>query len=135
MEKIEETMAKLTILFGVALVVVGAWGFFATGAIHPTALIPAYFGLVLVWSGGLAMAQPAKRMLWMHIAVTVGLLGFFGAGAMAIVELLKAHGAPLAHPVAVEDQAAMSAICLVFVGLCVRSFIVARRARVSNVAT
>jgi hypothetical protein len=127
-------MAKLTIAFGVALIAVGAWGFFATGAIHPTALIPAYFGLGLSWAGGLAMAQPGKRMLWMHIAVTVGLLGFLGAGAMAIVELVKAHGAPLAHPVAVEDQAAMAAICLVFVGLCVRSFIAARRDRVSNSA-
>ena len=127
-------MAKLTILFGVALIAVGAWGFFATGAIHPTALIPAYFGLALSWAGGLAIAQPGKRMLWMHIAVTVGLLGFLGAGAMAIVELVKAHGAPLAHPVAAEDQAAMAAICLVFVGLCVRSFIAARRDRLSNSA-
>jgi hypothetical protein len=127
-------MPKLTILFGVALIAVGAWGFFATGAMHPTALIPAYFGLALGWSGGLALAQPAKRMLWMHIAVTVGLLGFLGAGAMAVVETLKAHGAPLAHPVAVEDQAAMAAICLIFVGLCVRSFISARRSRASGTA-
>jgi hypothetical protein len=133
--KIEETMAKLTILFGVALIAVGAWGFFATGAIHPTALIPAYFGLVLGWAGGLAMAQPAKRMIWMHIAVTVGLLGFLGAAAMAIVELAKAHGGPLAHPIAVEDQAAMAGLCLIFVGLCVRSFIAVRRDRVSTIAS
>ena len=125
-------MAKLTILFGVLLIAVGAWGFFTTGAIHPTALIPTYLGLVLGWSGALSMAQPTKRMLWMHIAVTVGLLGFLGAGAMAIVELVKAHGAPLAHPAAVEAQAAMATICLIFVGLCVRSFIAARRDKVSN---
>jgi hypothetical protein len=122
-------MAKLTIVFGILLIAVGAWGFFATGSAHPTALIPAYFGLVLAWAGALALAQPAKRMLWMHIAVTVGLLGFLGAGAMAIVETVKAHGGPLAHPPAVEAQAAMAAICLVFVGLCVRSFIAARRSR------
>jgi len=122
-------MAKLTIVFGILLIALGAWGFFATGAIHPTALIPAYFGLVLGWAGGLALAQPAKRMLWMHIAVSVGLLGFLGAGAMAIVELAKAHGAPLAHPAAVESQAAMAVISLIFVGLCVRSFIAARRDR------
>jgi hypothetical protein len=65
----------------------------------------------------------------MHVAVTVGLLGFLGAGAMAIIETVKAHGGPLAHPVAVESQAAMAVICLVFVGLCVRSFIAARRDR------
>jgi hypothetical protein len=125
-------MAKLTIVFGVLLIAVGAWGFFGTGAIHPTALIPAYFGLVLGWCGVLSLAQPAKRMVWMHIAVTAGLLGFVGAGAMAIVELVKAHGAPLAYPAAVEAQAMMAAICLIFVGVCVRSFIAARRERVAQ---
>jgi len=121
-------MAKLTIGFGILLIAIGAWGFFATGAVHPTALIPAYFGVVLAWSGILAHTQDAKRrMLWMHVAVTAGLLGFLGAGVMAVVGTVKAHGAPLAHPAAVESQVAMAAICLVFVGLCVRSFIAARR--------
>jgi tetrahydromethanopterin S-methyltransferase subunit C len=122
-------MAKLTIVFGILLIGVGSWGFFATGSVHPTALIPTYFGLVLAWSGGLAIAQPKKKMLWMHVAVMAGLLGFLGAGAMAIVELVKAHGGPLAHPAAVESQVAMAGICLVFTVLCVRSFIAARRSR------
>ena len=121
-------MAKLTIGFGVVLILLGAWGFISTGSTHPTALIPTYFGLVMAWSGILANTQDAKkRMLWMHVAVTVGLLGFLGAAVMVVVENVKAHGGPLAHPVAVESQAAMAVICLVFVGLCVRSFIAARR--------
>jgi hypothetical protein len=61
--------------------------------------------------------------------VTVGLLGFLGSFSRAIDEYIQAHGQPLAHPAAVEDQAAMAAICLVFVILCVRSFIAARRTR------
>jgi hypothetical protein len=48
---------------------------------------------------------------------------------MAILETVKAHGGPLAHPEAVEAQAAMAVICLVFTLLCVRSFIAARRVR------
>jgi ABC-type lipoprotein release transport system permease subunit len=123
-------MAKLTIGFGVVLILLGAWGFIGTGSTHPTALIPAYFGLVLGIAGALAITENAKRrMLWMHVAVTVGLLGFLGAGARAIVELVKAHGAPLADAVAVavRFQLAMAVICLVFVLLCVRSFIAARR--------
>ena len=123
-------MAKLTIGFGVALILLGAWGFISTGSAHPTALIPAYFGLALVISGALANSEDAKkRMLWMHVAVTAGLLGFLGSGVMAIVETVKAHGGPLAHPAAVESQVAMAVLCLVFVGLCVRSFIAARRDR------
>jgi uncharacterized membrane protein (UPF0136 family) len=121
-------MAKATIGFGILLIVVGSWGFFATGSQHPTALIPAYFGLVLFWSGVLAI-KPERRALWMHIAVTAGLLGFLGAAVQAIREYVAAHGAPLAHPVAVEAQTAMAGICLVFVLLCVRSFIAARRGR------
>jgi fucose 4-O-acetylase-like acetyltransferase len=123
-------MAKMTIGFGVALILLGVWGFVATGSTHPTALIPTWFGLVLAIAGALANTEDSKRrMLWMHIAVTVGLLGFLGSASRVIAEYVKAHGAPLAHPVAVEDQAAMAVICLVFVGLCVRSFIAARRGR------
>jgi hypothetical protein len=123
-------MAKLTIGFGVVLIALGAWGFLGTGSAHPTALIPAYFGLVIAIAGALAITENVKRrMLWMHIAVTVGLLGFLGAASQAIREYVGAHGAPLAHPEAVKAQAAMAGICLVFVGLCVRSFIAARRGR------
>jgi hypothetical protein len=121
-------MAKLTIGVGVVLILLGAWGFVGTGSAHPTALIPAYFGVALAAAGALANSEDAKkRMLWMHVAVTVGLLGFLGSAVMVVVENVKAHGGPLAHPVAVEDQAAMAVICLVYVGLCVRSFIAARR--------
>ncbi len=121
-------MAKLTIGFGVVLIVLGGWGFVATGSAHPTALIPTWFGLALAACGALATTEDAKRrMLWMHVAVTVGLLGFLGSFSRAIDEYIQAHGAPLAHPVAVEDQAAMAAICALYVGLCVRSFIAARR--------
>ncbi len=123
-------MAKISIVFGVVLVLLGAWGFTATPTPHPTALIPTYFGLALAWCGYLAMRNGgAQRALWMHVAATLGLVGFLGAGAMAIIETVKAHGGPLAHPIAVESQSAMAAFCLVFVALCVRSFIAARKAR------
>jgi hypothetical protein len=123
-------MAKVTIGFGIVLILLGAIGFFGTGSTHPTALIPAYWGIALTICGILANSPSDKRrMIVMHIAVTVGLLGFLGSGVMAIVETVKAHGGPLAHPAAVESQAAMAVICLVYVGLCVRSFIAARRNR------
>ena len=123
-------MAKVAIGFGVVLVLLGAWGFTAMSTPHPTALIPTYFGLALAWCGVFAMRKGgAQRALWMHVAVTLGLFGFLFPGTMAIVETVKAHGGPLAHPIAVEAQTAMAGICLVFVALCVRSFIAARRAR------
>jgi hypothetical protein len=123
-------MAKITIGFGFVLVLLGAVGFVTTGSTHLTALIPSGFGTVLAVAGTLALSNdPKQRMLWMHVAVTVGLLGFLGAAARAVVEYANAHGGPLAAPVAVAYQVAMAALCLVFVWLCVRSFIGARKER------
>lgn len=126
-------MAKLTITFGVVLILLGLLGFFATGHHAPTALIPAIAGLILAALGALANTEDAKkRMLYMHIAVTIGLLGFLGT-AKSIVDYIQmvVGGRQFPHPVAVEEKAAMAGVLLVFVALCVRSFISARRARVS----
>jgi ABC-type Na+ efflux pump permease subunit len=123
-------MAKVTITFGVTLVVLGAISFFGTGSTHPTALIPAYFGIGLMLCGFLANSPSDKRrMIIMHLAVTIGLLGFLGSAIMAILESARAHGGPLAHPAAVESQTCMAVICLIYVGVCIRSFIAARRSR------
>jgi hypothetical protein len=123
-------VAKLTIGFGLLLVLLGVVGFVMTGSTHPTALIPVWFGIVLAICGALARTEDARRrMLWMHIAVTIGLLGFLFPGIMAIKEWVSAHGGALAHPAAVGEQGAMAIICFLFVILCVRSFIAARRGR------
>lgn len=122
-------MAKLTMVFGVLLIAVGVWGYVATGSAHPTALIPCWIGLVLAISGALALA-PARRMLWMHIAVTVGLLGFLFTVKGAWQTFQLAHGTEFEHPIAVVEKGATCLLCLIFVAFCVRSFIEARRARV-----
>jgi multisubunit Na+/H+ antiporter MnhF subunit len=123
-------MAKTTISFGVILILLGIFGFVATGSHAPTALIPAFFGLILSILGFLAITDDAKkRMLFMHIAVTLGLLGFLGT-AKSIYDYIQMHmGRQFPHPIAVEEKAAMAVLMLVFVVLCVRSFIAARRAR------
>ena len=123
-------MGKVTIGFGVLLAIVGVTGFVTTGSTHWTAMIPTWIGLVLAVSGLLAL-NPARRMLWMHIAVTVGLIGFLGTipGVIGVVKM--AMGSTVARPTAAIYQSITWLICLVFVGLCVRSFIAARRARVS----
>lgn len=123
-------MAKLTIGFGVLLGIIGAGYFVSTGSAHPTALIPLWFGLALIICGALAVTENAqRRMLWMHIAVTIALLGFLFPGFMAIKEWVTAGSGPLAHPAAVQEQTVMSIACLILTALCVRSFIAARRSR------
>lgn len=125
-------MHKLTITFGVLLIVLGVACYVATGNKYPTSLIPASFGVVLAVLGLLANTEDAKRrMLWMHLAVTVGLLGFLATIPAIFQTIRLSRGAVYPHPVAVEEKAAMSLLCLLFVSFCVRSFIQARRARLA----
>ena len=123
-------VAKLTIVFGGLLIVLGGVAYALLH--HGHTLIPAGFGLLLVIFGALANTEDAKkRMLFMHIAVTVGLLGFLGTipGIIGIIRMAAGH--TVARPDAARVQALMGAICFVFVALCVRSFIAARRARLA----
>ena len=68
-------------------------------------------------------------MLWMHVSVTVALLLFVGTLKADLDVIRLSRGAVLAHPVAVEEKAAMSLLSFIYVLLCVRSFVNARRAR------
>jgi hypothetical protein len=123
-------MAKLTIAFGILLILLGVAGYVYTGSIHPTALIPSGFGLAFVLFGVMANTEDSKkRMLWMHISVTVALLGFLGTIKADIDTIRLSRGVEFPHPAAVLEKGAMSLLCLLYVLFCVRSFIAARRAR------
>ncbi|MDE1156415.1 MAG: hypothetical protein PW735_11905 [Acidobacteriaceae bacterium] len=127
-------MAKIAKLFGALLVVLGIAFFVMTGSAHKTALIPTWFGLAMFVCGVLATTEDAKkRMLWMHIAVTIGLLGFLFPGIRAglAMQHASATGVALSEvaATAAHEELAMAAICLLFTVLCVRSFINARRQR------
>jgi hypothetical protein len=120
-------MARLTIVFGALLILLGLIGFVSTGSAHPTALIPAGLGVIFILFG-IAAATPdsKKRMLWMHISVTVALLAFLGTLPAGIQAFRLSHGAEYPHPAAVLEKAAMSLLCLIYVLFCVRSFVNAR---------
>src|ERR1700678_2924407 len=125
-------MAKLTIGFGILLVLLGVVGFVDTGSAHPTALIPTAIGLIFILFGAMANTENArKRMLWMHISVTVALLVFLGMIPAAIDVVRLAHGVSFPYPAAVEEKAALGLFCLIYVLFCVRSFIAARRSRLA----
>ncbi len=120
-------MAKMTIGLGFVLIALGIGSYFGTGRASVTALIPAFFGLPLVLLGVAALNDRLRKYA-MHAAVVVGLLGFVGAarGFSEVPAILR--GDQIERPVAVAVQVAMSLVCLVFVVLCVLSFIKARRA-------
>lgn len=114
------TMYKTTILFGALLIITGLVGYLGTGSEQKTALIPAAFGIVILICGLLA-ANESRRMMAMHIAVLFGLLG-----AIGVVPVLLKEGQPQA---AFISKVVTLILCVIFVGLCIRSFIAARKAR------
>jgi len=120
-------MAKLTIVFGVLLILLAITGFVATGSTHPTALIPGGFGLMFIFLGVMANTTDSKkRMLWMHISVTLALLAFLST-IRADVDIVRlSRGAELPHPAAILEKSAMSLLSLIYVLFCIRSFINAR---------
>jgi len=125
-------MARLTIGFGILLILLGVLGFVFTGSAHPTALIPCGIGLLFVLFGAMANTDNSKRrMLWMHISVTVALLVFLGMIPAAIDVVRLSRGAYFAYPAAVDEKAALGLFSLIYVLFCVRSFIIARRNRLA----
>jgi uncharacterized membrane protein HdeD (DUF308 family) len=124
-------MAKVTIVFGVLLIILGLVGFFYTGSVHPTALIPAWFGLALLIGGFFSISQSeTRRKIFAHVNVTIGLLGFLGAVGSALHEYGSARSQGIdPNPIALTSQVTMAVLLLIYMNLCVRSFIQARRSR------
>ena len=118
-------MARIAIVCGLLLIAVGVWGYVATDAASWTALIPAMIGAVLILLGFLAFKDHLRKHA-MHAAALLGLVGFI----VPLIRLAPNFGALFSDPnPKLLANAATSAICLVFVLLCVKSFIDARRAR------
>ena len=124
-------MAKVTLVFAVLFIALGLVGFITTGSSHPTALIPAALGLLLGIFGAFSLGpNPSRRKLFMHINVTIGAVGCIGG----FVEALRGYGAARSAGIdpdmkALAAKLAMAVLLLIYVNLCVRSFIQARRSR------
>src|ERR1043166_8237524 len=119
-------MPKASIICGMILTLLGVITFaFATqlGADHRsvTALIPAFIGFPMMLLGYFAVLKPDLRMHLMHAAVLIALLGFIASAGRWVM-----------HPgfaLAGASIFTMAILTGIFVILCVRSFIAARRAR------
>ena len=124
-------MAKVAIGIGIALIALGLYGYFAVDETTRswTALIPAIAGALLAVLGFIAL-DPNMRKHAMHAAAVVGLLGFLAPLGRIIPQTMR--GNPPSG-LAGFSQIAMAALCLIFLILCVRSFINARKTREASV--
>jgi len=124
-------MARSTIAFGAALVALGLISYLGTAAVSVTALIPTLFGAVLLMLGWLALNERYRRQA-IYAAEAIALVGLFGAapGLVGLIDMIS--GAEVQRPAAVLSQSVMALLMAVFIGLCLRSFIAARRARIPS---
>ena len=122
-------MPKITVIFSVLYIAVGLGAFFLTGAVHKTALIPAYLGAILLVLGLLGHKENLRKHV-MHAALLVGLLALFGT-ARSLLKLPSAFDGTAERPFAIYAQAATAVLSIAFLALGIRSFIQARRSRSS----
>jgi len=118
-------MPFITIVCGVILILIGIAGYaygMMDGNASLTALIPALFGLVLAALGAAARAKENLRKHLMHAAVTVGLIGLLITAGRLVMNLSR-----ITLNAATVAQIAMCLVCLIFVILCIKSFVDARR--------
>jgi hypothetical protein len=119
-------MPSVSIWIGRILIIIGvigyAYGFFG-GKASITAMIPAFFGIVLLALGHFALVKESLSKHLMHTAVIVALLGFLLPAGRVISKLSE-----VTLNAAYISQISMALVCLIFVVLAVRSFISARKA-------
>ena len=120
------TMHRWTILFGLLLVAIGLGGYYFADAKQPMALIPAVLGIAMFVCGVVA-AQGAMRRLAMHVAALIGMIGFVGP----MVTIFN----DITNTAEVLAKGLTSALCLMFVMMCINSFLEARRARKAGMNT
>jgi hypothetical protein len=120
-------MPGTTRLFGLILIVLGVASYLLTGRASVTALIPAFFGAVLVICALIARNESVRKHA-MHAAVAIGLLGALASLARGVPAALAGD----AMRPAVLSQLIMGVLLLVYVALGVQSFIAARKARLGR---
>jgi hypothetical protein len=121
-------MPGYAIFFGVLLTALGVTAYVSPDTLgggkpyQPTALTPAFIGLLILLAGVISLGMPNARKHAMHAAAVLGLLGTIGGLVPAIM-----HKFEIVTSVVVGLT--MTVLSALFLGLCVKSFIDARKAR------
>lgn len=128
-------MSRLAMIFGGVLIFLGV-GFYVAllgmagpdDKVSPTTLIPVAFGLPILVCGVIARSEK-YRMHAMHGAALFGILGTLGGLGMGLPKIGQLLGGTAERPLAIVLQLLLGVVCLIFVTLCVQSFIQARKDR------
>ena len=121
-------MAKVSIVFGLILIILGLVSYFGISSESITALIPAFLGVPILILGFLSLNEKYLKHS-MHAAAVLMLLGFGGTVSGLIKFFRMLGGEIFERPSAITIQAIMAVICLIFLALAIKSFIDARRGK------
>jgi hypothetical protein len=125
----DATVPLITIVCGILLIAVSVVSFLVTGNHSITVWIPAFIGLGFVLLGALGSKEHLRKHV-MHAAAALALIVVVGLTAMSAGKFKALLvGEDVERPAAVTSQLITACVCLVFEGLCVNSFIQARRRR------
>ena len=122
---------KTTYFYAFALILIGLIGYIITSAQSITALIPAFFGVVVlifaIWS-----KNEKRKPLAMHIVSGLALVGFLAtvSGIVKVVSMLG--GEEIARPAASISQAVMALVSAGYLSVSITSFVSARKKRNSQ---
>lgn len=121
-------MAKVSIVIGLILIILGLISYFGISSESITALIPAFLGVPILILGFLSLNEKYLKHS-MHAAAVLMLLGFGGTVSGLIKFFRMLGGEIFERPSAISIQAVMAVICLIFLVLAIKSFIDARRGK------
>ena len=122
-----QSMEHITVYYGSLLIIWGISISFISNSDSLTSLIPSFFGFPILVFGALTVKIQEKKKLFMHIAVTFGLLTFIG-GLDIVRGILKNN--LFENFYADLSKLMMLITGLVFTILCVKSFIFARKNKI-----
>ena len=120
------SMEKISIFYGLFLILWGLIISFKSDSNSITSLIPSFFGVPILVFSLLTVKFPEKKKLFMHIVVSFGLIVFIG-GLDILRGVLKDN--LFENFYADLSKTMMLFSGLIFTFLCVRSFIFARKNR------
>ena len=124
-------MAIITIVAGLILAGLSAYGYKGAANLHDSAIFPLIFGILLIVLGVAARLVGDKlRMIVSHIYSGVGIIGML----LAAVVALNTYGTARSNGddpdmVLIKYLLVMAVVLLVYLNLCIRSFLNARAAR------
>ena len=121
-------MAKLSVVFGLILIILGLISYLGISSESITALIPAFLGVPVFVLGLLANSEKYLKHS-MHSAAVLMLLGFGGTVGGLIKFFRMLGGEVFERPSAITIQAIMAVLCLIFLIFAIKSFIDARRGK------